>query len=447
LPYQTAWILDNSRYRLWDKSRRIGATYAESYRAVRDRNLNPNAPDYWFSSADESSAFEFAEYCRKWCDMFEAVHEQLTEIYDDIIDTPDGKKIVKRNNYVIRFPNGKRINCMTSNPRRFRSKGGDVVLDEFDWHDDPEEMYAAAESCLLWGGTLSILTTRSFEGSLFDRLVIEAKKVLSGELDPKKDIALPWSYHYVPITVAVEQGLAEKIYKLDRIDQEARAKFIHECRARARSQDKFNREYMCIPSTEATTLIPYDLYYSCQDENCLKTIGSGDKYLGLDVARKRHKTVPWLWELVGDVMVTRAVHRLQNTPYAAQQLFVEDLMNHHNVTRLCGDATGIGDMLIEYLQNKFGTNRVEKVTFTSSSKDKLASLMLARCQDKRVRLPNDEQSREAFHSIKKTVTAGGNVRYDTTQNEDEHADEFWAASLGLDAANAPADKPELICLN
>jgi hypothetical protein len=40
LPYQVAWIADDSHFKLWDKSRRIGATYAESYRAVRRRNLS-----------------------------------------------------------------------------------------------------------------------------------------------------------------------------------------------------------------------------------------------------------------------------------------------------------------------------------------------------------------------------------------------------------------------
>lgn len=399
---------------------------------------------YWFSSADESSAFEFAEYCKKWCELFDIVYGLATEPYWDTVETYEGKKTIQRNNHVIKFPNGSRINCMTSNPKRFRSKGGDVTLDEFDWHDNPDEMYSAAEACIMWGGSLSILTTRSYEGSFFDRQVNDVKKVKAGQLDSEKII--PWSYHYTPITVAVEQGLAEKIKKLDHIDQEVRAKFINACRKRAITQDKFNREYMCIPSSEATTLIPYDLYYSCQDDNCLKTIGDGDKYLGLDIARKRHKTVPWLWELVGDVMVTREVHRLHNTPYAAQRTFVKDLMNKHNVRRMCGDSTGIGDMLMEELQTELGTDRVEKVHFTAPIKDKLASLVLARCQDRRVRLPDDEQCREAFHSIKKTVSAGGNVRYDTTQKDQEHADEFWAAGLGLDAGVNQHDKIELIVL-
>jgi len=442
LPYQNDWILDESRYKLWDKSRRIGATYAESYKAVRDRNLIDHKRDYWFSSADESAAFEFAQYCRRWCELFDAVIEVFTERLEDSIE---GKSYTY-NNYVIRFPNGSRINRMSSNPRRFRSKGGDVCLDEFDWHASPDEMYSAAEPVTMWGYNISIMTTRSAEGSLFDRTVIEAKKILAGELSPDKDYVLPWSYHYVPITVAVEQGLAEKIYKLGNIDKNAREKFLRECRARARDEDKYNREYMCIPSSAASTLIPYDLYYACQDGECLKAAGDGPKYMGFDIAREKHKTVFWIDDLVGDVMVCREIVRMRKTPYGAQQQMAEDLINKHNIVRACGDATGLGDMLFESLQKIFGNYRVEKVKFTAPVKDALASRQLGLMQDRRTRVPDDMEVRESFHSIKKTVTTGGNVRYDTTQSDTEHADEFWASALCKEAAHQPNVRPQIISL-
>ena len=115
LPYQDAWIVDSNRFKAWDKSRRIGATYAESYKACRDRNIIDERRDYWFSSADESAAFEYALYCRKWCEMIEAVVKEITEVLED-------DQGYKYNNYVVEFPNKSRVNCMSSNPRRFRSE-------------------------------------------------------------------------------------------------------------------------------------------------------------------------------------------------------------------------------------------------------------------------------------------------------------------------------------
>jgi len=36
LPYQIDWLNDNSQIKVWEKSRRIGATYVQAYEDVRD---------------------------------------------------------------------------------------------------------------------------------------------------------------------------------------------------------------------------------------------------------------------------------------------------------------------------------------------------------------------------------------------------------------------------
>lgn len=437
--YQVAWIKDDRKAMIWDKSRRIGATYADSYKTFRDRNLIDYRRDLWFSSADDSAAFEYALYIRLWGEMYQTIIKETTQTLRDA----DGYKFT---NYVAEFPNGSRANCMSSNPKRFRSKGGDVVLDEFDWHEQPGEMLDAAMPVTTWGYNIRILTTRNGEGSEFDNLVKDAKKIISGELDPEKDAILNWGYHLTPITVAIEQGIVEKIYKLDHIDEEARAKFLRECRAKSRSEDAFNQEYMCIPSATASTLIPYDLYNSCIDAYCLTKSGDGDKYLGFDVGREKDLTTFWIVEQVGDVLVTRKVIRLSKAPYATQLKVGEDILADRSIKRACGDATGLGDMLVETLQDKFGTHRVEKVKFTSNSKEHMASLVLGRMEDKRVRVPDDPRTRESFHTIRKEITAAGNVRYDAARTKEGHADDFWAFALSLEAAYQPQAAPEVILL-
>lgn len=432
LPYQTVWIADLNSFKLWDKSRRIGATYAESYKAVRKRNMIDERRDYWFSSADESAAMEFALYCRQWSEMLEAVvKEILQELEDD--------RGYKFNNYVVEFPNGSRVNCMSSNPRRFRSKGGDVCLDEFDWHDSPGEMLDAASPVTTWGYDLTILTTRNGEGSEFDGLVTKAKQIASGEATAKDLRTLPWSYHHVSIIDAVRQGLAEKIRKLDRVNLQVRQDFIDECRARCRNEDAFNQEYMCIPSATASTLIPYDLYQSCEMSDCLQPLVpySEDRkhyFLGGDIGREKDLTIFWIWELVGDVLITRKVVTLYKTPYSAQVQAASDLLANQNILRGCIDATGIGDMLAESLQERFGSYRIEKIKFTAPVKEHLASLMLSGFNDRLIRVPDDRLIRDDFHSIRKTVTLAGNVRYDAARTEAGHADNFWAAALGKEAA-------------
>ena len=441
LPYQVNWILDTNPFNLWDKSRRIGATYSESYKCVRRRMRLAKRRDYYFSSADESATVEFSLYCQQWCQLHNIVHKAVLEEHED----EDGKY----NNYLVEI-GPSRINCMTSNPKRFRSKGGDVCLDEFDWHDKPGEMLDAAMPVTTWGYDISILTTRNGEGSEFDNLVKVAKQIRDGLLDPEKDPVLPWSYHFTPITVAVEQGLAEKIYKLDHVDLEARERFIRQCRAKCRSQDAFEQEYMCIPSATASTLIPYDLYQSCEMSDCIQSLvpHTEDRrqyYLGGDIGREKDLTVFWVWELLADILITRKVIKLYKTPYSAQQKVVEDLLANRNIVKGCIDATGIGDMLVESLQDKFGTHRIEKVKFTAPVKEHLASMLLSRFEDRRVRVPDDRIIRESFHSVRKTVTLAGNIRYDAARTDAGHADEFWAAALGIEAASNVI-VPELILI-
>lgn len=399
--------------------------------------------DLWFSSADESAAYEYALYCRQWCEIMEAAVKEMLETLED-------DKGFKYNNYVIEWPNGSRVNCLTSNPRRFRSKGGDVVLDEFDFHDDPGGMLDAALSVTTWGYDVRILTTRNNEGTEFDRIVSLIKKVLAGELTFDEAKSLHWSYHYTPITVAVEQGIAEKVYKLDHVDHEARQRFLAECRARCRNEEAWLKEYMCTPSSAASTLISYDIYQACEDSNCLQdlvdhTAERREYFMGIDVGREKDLTVFWIWELVGDVLVCRKVIRLQKVAYNVQLQVAGDLLMNRNIMRACGDATGIGDMLIETLQMQWGTYRVEKVKFTAAIKEHLASLMLSGFQDRKVRVPDDMKIRDSFHSVRKTVTAAGNIRYDAARTKEGHADDFWAASLGKDAATTNV-RPECILL-
>lgn len=439
LPYQVEHILDESPASLEEKSRRIGITYANSYKHCRRRNRIDYRRDLWFSSADDSAAFEYAQYCRQWCELMEVAIRE-------ILETPEDSSGYKFNNYVIVFPNGSRVNCMSSNPKRFRSKGGDVVLDEFAWHEDAGKMWDAASPCTTWGFTIEMLSTHNGRNSVFNWFITQINKVLRGETTFDKLHLLHFSLRRTTIVDAVNQGLAEKVYKLDHVSPEAREKFLKDCRARCRNEDQWNQEYMCIPSEEETTLISYDLYNKCVDAECLTEKADNLVYIGYDIGRRHDRSIFWIAELVGDVLVTREVVNLHNVDYSTQLGIGENLFAKYNVGRLCGDYTGKGDAVIEFLQRKFGTYAVEPVTFTNPRKDHMAGLVLSRMEDTRCRLPDDIKIRESFHGIRKTMTADNRPRYDAARTDEGHSDEFWAFALCCEAANIPAAKPEIICL-
>src|SRR2546428_11822299 len=124
LPYQLRWLQDESPLVIGEKSRRIGWTYTAAFRAV-DRRVRLKTSLY-FSSADLSAAREFIEYCQAWMPTFNLVtksfHLEQVEAGDD--GSGDGAQA-----FVLRFDNGSKIVAGSSNPKFFRSKGGDCDAD------------------------------------------------------------------------------------------------------------------------------------------------------------------------------------------------------------------------------------------------------------------------------------------------------------------------------
>ncbi len=72
------WLNDNSKVKIWEKSRRIGATYVQSYEDVRDC-VKRTVPAVWFSSADESAAREYIDYCKQWATLYDIAAKDLGE--------------------------------------------------------------------------------------------------------------------------------------------------------------------------------------------------------------------------------------------------------------------------------------------------------------------------------------------------------------------------------
>jgi len=56
LPYQAAWIKDNARIKIMEKSRQIGMSWAAAYRAVTTTSRQGVLQDTWVSSRDELQA-------------------------------------------------------------------------------------------------------------------------------------------------------------------------------------------------------------------------------------------------------------------------------------------------------------------------------------------------------------------------------------------------------
>lgn len=416
--YQKRWLADESRVKLWEKSRRIGATYVASFEDVRDANRG-SVPSCWFSSADETAAREYIEYCLKWAKLWNIAAEALGE---QIIDESDGVKT-----YQVRFANGVKIHALSSNPKAFRSKGGKVTLDEFAWHDDARGMWAAARPCITWGYPLRILSTHHGVNSLYNQFI---KSIRKGTLD--------WALHHTPITVAVEDGLADRIARRTLTDDE-RAAWLDQERASVADDAVWAEEYLCQPQDEASAFLTYDLIRALQRDNIVLPLDKcgPELYAGMDIGRRHDLSVIWVLERLAGMLITRQVQVMRNMPFREQRRALYEVLSNRNVRRCCIDQTGLGMQLAEDAQYDHGAYRVEPVTFTAPVKEAMAYGVKALADDRLLAIPDDYDIREDLHSVRKVVTAAGNVRFDVgaSDSRESHADRFWALSLAVHAGS------------
>jgi phage FluMu gp28-like protein len=423
--YQKRWILDESQMKLGEKSRRIGWTYATSFRRVV-KALRVPALDCWVSTRDMATAKEFVRDCLRWVRLANLVGKVTTG--DEVID-------IARNvsAQVITFPNRSRIYVLSSNPDVMAGKGGDIVLDEFALHKDQELLWQVAQpTASVWGFQIEVFSTHRGKGTLFNRFVTEARG----------SNKMGWSFHSVNIEQAVEQGL------LDRIN-EAVAKrggkavtpqqFLERQKARCATEGQWNQEYMCRPEDDLGSLLPYALLTPCARSWDILRTGptaprTGRRLIGMDIARRVHKSVIWLIEEEGALWNTREIVTLHDVKLRDQRAALCDLFRLWECDGCAIDGTGLGIQLAEDAADDLGASLVQTVTFTPAVQNEMANIMLQTFQDIGILIPDHPDIEQALHKVRKAVTASGHITYVAEADESGHADEFWALALALLAA-------------
>lgn len=427
LPYQQAWIKNQIPFAIGEKSRRIGLTYAEAYRVTRDlstKNVKNNK--VWFSSADLSASEEFIDYVGFFARYLNKAAEYLGEV---VIDKED-----EITAHRVRFSNGGECNAISSNPTRFRSKGGDVILDEFAHHRDQEKMFTAAKPSMMWGNRVRIISTHNGDDSFFNSLVKEAAKGAAGTMKN-------WKPFRITLDDAIKDGLVDTIFG-HKASKEEIKNFLEDLFS-GMTQEAIDEEFNCIPRSSSNNhLLSYELINAIERDNLLIELLdaiNGDLYVGMDIGRKNNPSVIWVLEKLGELLYTRKVLALKNMPYKDQSKLLYDVLNHKNFRRACIDATGIGNQLAEEAQEAFGKLRVEPVMFTPKVKEELASYTYVIVEGKRVLIPRDKVIREDLYSVRAVTNSAGNVRYEAEQTkEGGHGDYFTGLSLALMAAKSYA---------
>ncbi|MHC5110214.1 MAG: phage terminase large subunit family protein [Planctomycetota bacterium] len=316
------------------------------------------------------------------------------------------------NQLEITLPNRVKIIGLPANPTTARGYTGDVFLDEFAMHENDREIWAAMFPTLLRGnGELDVASTPRGKGNMFHEL-------RSNTSFARSTITLP---------DAIEAGL--------HVD-------IDELRSAMGDDTRFRQEFLCDFLDGSEAFLDFDRLCACIDRD-LAPASSPDQipcdtgllFVGIDVGRVRDLTVIWVLQENDDRLISQAIIELRHETFARQFDVIKEVLSDSKLGRCCIDAGGLGMQLAEQTTEAFGRHRVEPVTFTSSTKTKVASALRAAVEMGRIRLPNIPVVIKDLHSVKRTMTASGQVRLAGGRNRDGHADRFWAAALAVHAAN------------
>jgi phage FluMu gp28-like protein len=477
LDYQKRWVEDRSKLKIADKGRQLGFSWAATLRAIREGISTRLA--WIFLSAGERQSKLLMEKAAEHVHAMGAVAEYVESSFFE-------GTLLKQ--LELRLGNGTVIYGLPANPETARGYSGNTSLDEFAFHKDADKIYTALYPSITRGYSLEVISTpNGKQGKYFDL----AKKagLVDGEA---RDPDSAWSAHRVDIYDAAAQGLAGMVPATSErlsqklLDDAAAAfaargvvgtrhgvslqrmvRFIAALRAGVDLEEDWLQEYCCQFISTAENFIPPELLRECISSEASESMPPlfllqepGECFLGIDIGRHHDRTVFWLDRVtVGAVRepplpgqpppqprktaVARLVETLNRTPFQQQMDRARELLSlkrkngEYLIRRACIDATGMGAPLAEGLSTEFGP-RVEPITFTAAAKEDMAFRTRRFLEGGQSLIPGSPDIQRAFASVKKVVTATGNIRFDAERTEAGHADQFWAKALAdLAADSAP----------
>ena len=422
LLYQRRWVQDKSGLKVIEKSRRIGLSWAEAYDAVM--HAGEDRGNVYYQSYNKDMTRGFIHDCAEWAEYLDKAAGAVGETL-----IGEGPEAVQA--YRLRLGEDKEVLAMTSAPRAFRSKGrpGDVaVIDEAAFVDDLDEVLKAALAFRTWGGRVHVLSTHNGEASPFAALVRDIREGVQ-----------PGSLHTVTFARALDEGLYQRICDVTGQTWSSKAEAAWESDLRAQYGVHAAEELDCVPSAGSGAWLAWSLIQAAEDKTGAagKPDGyeGGPAYIGIDVARRRDLWVAVVIEKVGDVLWVRELRAERNISFSKQRAIVAGLAERYRPLRIAVDQTGMGEAVVEQLQDDHGALRVEGVLMTGPRRLDVATALREAMEDRRLRIPPDEALRRDLHSVRAEAGPTGAARLVAERGaSDGHADRFWALALACSAA-------------
>lgn len=399
--YQLEWIFEPAAFAVHDKARQIGVSDAIAGDAVF-HGFAYKRPQI-ILSANEDLSTEVLAKARLHCQTLAA-----TGFHAAMQFTRSGDSTTE-----IAWKSGGRIIALPANKRTARSFSGDVHLDEFAYHLDPEGIRDGAfamASRLDWRVRI-ISTPNGAQGLFYDYV---------------SNLPKGWARHTTTIHDAIRDGLLvdlEKLWQLCGGDERI-----------------FAQWFLC-------SFIDADLQYlptGYVDKAFLwrkvPDLATARIVAGLDVGRTSDLTVLTILAIVEGHAYRLASLTCKRTKFKAQRDMLDAARKTFGFTRLVVDETGIGKQFAEELVDAYGEDEVEALTFTNASKEDLATRGLRWLRNGLLHIPTDDEGkalRAEMIALRRQVTKAGNIVYESPKTSAGHGDRLWSTLCALRAAGEP----------
>ena len=405
LPYQQAWVFDEAAVCVYEKSRRIGISWASACLAVLHA-MAEKGMDVWYVGYNREMAQEFVRDSAFWARQFGVIAERFAET---VIDRED-RDILQ---FGIKFASGYRITALSSKPSNLRGKQGLVILDEAAFHDQLDELLKAAMALLIWGGKVRIVSTHDGVDNPFNQL---CQDIRAGRK--------PYTLHRTTFDEAIADGLYRRICQMRGLTWTAAAEeawvagIYHEYGSHA------DEELRVIPANSGGAVLsrgllelradpapilrlaqpdgwaeyPAELRSADIADWCERELrpllasldGSREHVFGMDFARHGDLSVLLPLQIAADTRrhVPFAVE-LRNIPHAQQRQIVWYLLDR--LPRLSAawfDASGNGEYLAEAAHDRYG-NRVAQIKLSNAWYAEHMPPLVAALEDDALRIPKD----------------------------------------------------------
>jgi phage FluMu gp28-like protein len=455
-------IADEHQFAVYEKSRRIGLSYAFAPYADLKASAARSPQNVYYIGYNLDMAREFIGYCAEFAQAFEGVRVSLPDDVSNMVvrrddgsylniggnvmpDAKDGDfadgavvqeavggflikgdagKSVKA--FRIDFPSGKAVIALPSSPRSVRGKQGIFIIDEAAFHDNLEELIKAILAALVWGGSVIVISTHDGTDNFFNTLIEEIRaEKRAGNV------------HRITFEDAIDAGLYKRICLVQGKNWSPEAEAKWEADIRKTYGDAAEEELDVVPARgSGTYLARATILEAMSKELPVVRLRCPDGFERWSEERRRdwlreyldEEVKPWLGNFdpnrrtfmgqdfarSGDVspvkfgqhdehmrLVCRLTLEMRNVPFSDQEFIIEWLIRR--VPHFAGgkmDGRGNGSALAEKMQQLFGFDVIESVMATDKVYLQYMPLLKAGIEDRTFIIPHDEGELDDLRMIK-----------------------------------------------